>query len=96
MKWFKSNKRGFRFISALSKKLHQAYPLNVPSNTTAAPPPHIEGDLVHIHFKDLNYIVEYTPLLVTYAVLFLYIYFSVRESLTILYRPKRFLSSMVL
>lgn len=36
-------------------------------------------DLVHVHFKDINYVVEYTPLMVTYLALSLYLYFSVRE-----------------
>lgn len=40
-------------------------------------------DLVHVHFKDVNYFVEYTPLLVTYLALLLYLYFSVREYLMI-------------
>ncbi|XP_052826909.1 sterol regulatory element-binding protein cleavage-activating protein [Octopus bimaculoides] len=35
--------------------------------------------IVHIYFKDINYFVEYTPLMVTYLVLLLYIYFSVRK-----------------
>ncbi|BFZ00983.1 hypothetical protein BsWGS_04023 [Bradybaena similaris] len=36
-------------------------------------------DLVHVHFKDINYVVEYTPLMVTYLALSLYLYFSVRK-----------------
>ncbi|KAK3733745.1 hypothetical protein RRG08_026859 [Elysia crispata] len=36
-------------------------------------------DIVHFHFKDTNYFVEYTPLLVTYLLLLLYLYFSVSK-----------------
>lgn len=63
-----------RFISALRERLERAFPetsLNV-NNTEV-------DSLVHVHYKDFNYIVEYTPLLVTYFVLLLYIYFSVRK-----------------
>ena len=62
------------FIEALRQKLEAAFPetkLNVNNSEI--------DSLVHVHFKDFNYIVEYTPLLVTYFVLLLYIYFSVRE-----------------
>ncbi|XP_025093802.1 sterol regulatory element-binding protein cleavage-activating protein-like isoform X2 [Pomacea canaliculata] len=62
------------FISALRERLERAFPetsLNV-NNTEV-------DSLVHVHYKDFNYIVEYTPLLVTYFVLLLYIYFSVRK-----------------
>ena len=63
-----------RFIDALRQKLEAAFPetvLNVNNSEI--------DSLVHVHYKDFNYIVEYTPLLVTYLVLLLYIYFSVRE-----------------
>ena len=63
-----------RFIDALRQKLEAAFPetvLNVNNSEI--------DSLVHVHYKDFNYIVEYTPLLVTYFVLLLYIYFSVRK-----------------
>ena len=34
--------------------------------------------LVHIHYKRF-YLVEYAPLILTYALLFMYLYFSVRK-----------------
>ncbi|XP_076472128.1 sterol regulatory element-binding protein cleavage-activating protein-like [Babylonia areolata] len=63
-----------KFIEALRQHLEAAFPetkLNVNNSEI--------DSLVHVHFKDFNYIVEYTPLLVTYFVLLLYIYFSVRK-----------------
>ena len=68
-----------RFLSALEGKLHQVFPDGVSLNQSSV------SHLVHVHYKDMDYFVEYTPLLVTYIVLFLYIYFSVSkyiESLT--------------
>ncbi|KAK7488750.1 hypothetical protein BaRGS_00020047 [Batillaria attramentaria] len=62
------------FIDALRQKLESAFPetqLNVNNSEI--------NSLVHVHYKNFNYIVEYTPLLVTYFVLLLYIYFSVRK-----------------
>ena len=35
--------------------------------------------MTHIHYRRHNYIVEYTPLMLAYIVLCLYLYFSVRE-----------------
>jgi len=35
--------------------------------------------MTHIHYRSHNYIVEYTPLMLAYIVLCLYLYFSVRE-----------------
>jgi hypothetical protein len=63
-----------RFVDALRLKLEAAFPDTVRNvnNTEII-------DIVHVHYKDFNYIVEYTPLFVTYFVLLLYIYFSVRE-----------------
>ncbi|KAK0057373.1 sterol regulatory element-binding protein cleavage-activating protein-like isoform X1 [Biomphalaria pfeifferi] len=60
------------FISALSKMLEEHHPDTLHNVNNSA----IE-DIVHVHFKDVNYIIEYTPLLVTYLVLLLYLYFSV-------------------
>jgi len=37
------------------------------------------GYMTHIHYRRHNYIVEYTPLMLAYVVLCLYLYFSVRE-----------------
>ncbi|XP_070211949.1 sterol regulatory element-binding protein cleavage-activating protein-like isoform X2 [Littorina saxatilis] len=63
-----------KFLDALKEKLEAVFPdtkLNVNNSEI--------DSLVHVHYKDFNYIVEYTPLLVTYFVLLLYIYFSVRK-----------------
>ena len=66
-------------MEALKSHLQTVYPLSVlTTNNTST------DQLVHIHYKDLNYFVEYTPLLVTYTVLFMYIYFSVRKYTSVL------------
>ncbi|KAL8598351.1 hypothetical protein ACOMHN_047672 [Nucella lapillus] len=63
-----------KFIEALRQRMEEVFP------ETKANVNNTEVDsLVHVHFKDFNYIVEYTYLLVTYFVLLLYIYFSVRK-----------------
>ncbi|XP_074658756.1 sterol regulatory element-binding protein cleavage-activating protein-like [Tubulanus polymorphus] len=64
-----------RFQEALREKLTAdgVYSLESVDNKTA------DDDIVHVYYKDINYFVEYTLLLVTYLVLFLYIYFSVRK-----------------
>ena len=64
-----------RFVTSLRRYLQKLYPLSVLTNTSDPG----EGRLNHFHYKDINYFVEYTPLLVTYVVLFLYLYFSVRK-----------------
>ena len=61
-------------MSSLHGKLRQLYPLSHLSNDTDTEPV-----ITHMHYKDVNFFVEYTPLMVAYIVLFLYIYFSVRE-----------------
>ena len=38
-----------------------------------------ESEMTHVHYRPHNYIVEYTPLMLAYIVLCLYLYFSVRE-----------------
>ncbi|CAG5116411.1 unnamed protein product, partial [Candidula unifasciata] len=63
-----------RFISALREMLEQRHPDTAVSVNNSQ----VE-DLVHVHFKDINYVVEYTPLMVTYLALSLYLYFSVRK-----------------
>ncbi|KAH9496900.1 hypothetical protein Btru_010103 [Bulinus truncatus] len=63
-----------RFISALTKMLENRHPDTLHNVNNSA----IE-DVVHVHFKDVNYIVDYTPLFVTYLVLLLYLYFSVSK-----------------
>lgn len=60
-----------RFLAGLEEKLMELYPNTV--NTTA------NRKVIHFYFKDINYFVEYTPLLVTYIVLFMYLYFSVSK-----------------
>ena len=62
----------FRYTSALKKKLHEMYPLSTSTNDSFI------DYIVHVHNKEFNYFVEYTPLMVTYILLFLYLYFSVR------------------
>ncbi|XP_012945124.1 sterol regulatory element-binding protein cleavage-activating protein [Aplysia californica] len=62
------------FLSQLLRKLESRHPDTVQNVNNSQ----IE-DMVHVHFKDSNYFVEYTPLLVTYFVLLLYLYFSVRK-----------------
>ena len=35
--------------------------------------------MTHVHYRSHNYVVEYTPLILAYVILCLYLYFSVRE-----------------
>ena len=67
-----------RLIKALNDKLQALFSAHESNTTTIASSGHVDH-LVHVHFKLHDYFVEYTPLLVTYAVLFMYIYFSVRK-----------------
>ena len=67
-----------RFVKALEDQLHHFYSPSVSGNDTSS------DDVVHYHYRDIDYIVEYTPLLVTYIVLFMYLYFSVREYLIVI------------
>ncbi|XP_041365861.1 sterol regulatory element-binding protein cleavage-activating protein-like isoform X2 [Gigantopelta aegis] len=63
-----------KFISAMKKRLESLYP------ETSKNVNNSEVDfVVNVHYRDINYFVEYTPLLVTYFVLLMYIYFSVRK-----------------
>ncbi len=64
----------FSYVSALQQKLSEVYPHVTVLNTTTR----VE-DIYHLFFKDINYFVEYTPLMVAYVALFLYLYFSVRK-----------------
>ena len=64
-------------MRALREHLSAVY--SGPSNASGSQHEEEEKQLVHVHFKLHNYMVEYTPLFVLYAVLFLYIYFSVRK-----------------
>ena len=68
----------FRFIEALNDRLQTVYSAHDVNITSATSGGHVDS-LVHVHFKLHDYFVEYTPLFVTYAVLFMYIYFSVRK-----------------
>lgn len=62
-----------QFLTGLQEKLETLYPQSFASNVSQ-----IEH-LVHIHYHGHNFIVEYTPLIFAYIVLFLYLYFSVRK-----------------
>ncbi|KAL3831431.1 hypothetical protein ACJMK2_023182 [Sinanodonta woodiana] len=62
------------FFNALKKKLENLYP-ETGKNVNNS---HIDF-VVNIHYKESNVFVEYTPLFVTYLVLLLYVYFSVRK-----------------
>lgn len=71
---FKSESYNHKFIQSLRHHLETVFP-NSRRNANNSAIDH----LVHIYFKDFNYFVEYTPLMVTYLVLLLYLYFSVRK-----------------
>ncbi|KAL5006353.1 hypothetical protein ScPMuIL_015159 [Solemya velum] len=62
------------FIDAMKTRLELLYPETI-KNVNNSQINHI----THIHFKEINVFVEYTPLIVTYLVLLLYLYFSVRK-----------------
>jgi len=64
----------FRFNHALREKLDTAFPdLDKKVNNSAI------DHIVHMHFKEDRIMVTYKPLLLTYSVLLLYMYFSVRK-----------------
>ncbi|GFN75373.1 sterol regulatory element-binding protein cleavage-activating protein [Plakobranchus ocellatus] len=63
-----------RFTQALQKWMEDRHPETVHNVNNSE----VE-EIAHIHFKDTNYIIEYTPLLVTYLLLLLYLYFSVSK-----------------
>ncbi|ELU06614.1 hypothetical protein CAPTEDRAFT_96666 [Capitella teleta] len=65
-----------KFIDGLKAKLERAFPLSLLSNASASD---VTGQMYHVHYKAINYIAEYLPLLVTYALLFMYILFSVSK-----------------
>ena len=65
-----------RFVAALRQKLESVYPHVTIANITAR-----YDRMDHLFFKDVNYFVEYTPLMVVYILAFLYLYFSVRTFL---------------
>lgn len=71
---FKSESYNHKFIQSLRHRLEALFLNNVRNANNSA-----IDHLVHIYFKDFNYFVEYTPLMVTYLVLLLYLYFSVRK-----------------
>jgi len=49
--------------------------------------------MTHIHYRRHNYVVEYTPLMLAYVILCLYLYFSVRESQTYTHTDKQTLGT---
>ncbi len=72
-----------RLVAALKRRLETQFP---PITVDVTTPP--DGDAAggaaqahmdHLFYKDFNYFVEYTPLMVVYVFAFLYLYFSVRE-----------------
>lgn len=71
---FKSESYNHKFIQSLRHRLEALFLNNIRNANNSA-----IDHLVHIYFKDFNYFVEYTPLMVTYLVLLLYLYFSVRK-----------------
>ncbi len=65
-----------RFVSALKARLERRFPAAPHSNATEQEQ---YARVDHLFYKDVNYFVEYTPLMVVYVFAFLYLYFSVRE-----------------
>lgn len=64
------------FIAGLRNKLHTIYPLHQDSNNTKG---NILNETVLIHYPgEVNY-YEFIPLMITFILLFLYYYFSVRK-----------------
>lgn len=63
-----------KFLDALKKKLIDWYPETV-NNVNLTEPVNI----VHVHYQEIKFMSEYTYLVVTYIVLFLYLYFSVSK-----------------
>lgn len=67
------------FMAELTSHLQAAYPLQ-PDSAAEATPLEVQPEaVIHVHYKGISYLAEYLPLLVTYALLFMYIYFSVSE-----------------
>ncbi|XP_071102680.1 sterol regulatory element-binding protein cleavage-activating protein-like [Haliotis cracherodii] len=62
------------FVDSLKRELEHHYPeTSLHGNVSDS------DRVVHLHYRDINYFVEYTPLLVTYFVILMYLYFSVRK-----------------
>ena len=66
------------FVAGLRNHLQSVYPpASVSSNTSSSGS--VSLYMTHVHYRRHNYVVEYTPLMLAYVVLCLYLYFSVRE-----------------
>ncbi|KAJ8314345.1 hypothetical protein KUTeg_008906 [Tegillarca granosa] len=62
------------FLNSLKKKLENTYPETIKNvNNTKI------DYIVHIHYKEVKVFVDYMLLILTYIVLLMYIYFSVRK-----------------
>lgn len=65
-----------RFLGSLRARLKQLHPS---ANCSLR-----DDHMVHVHFKEEIGIAELIPLVTTYIILFAYIYFSTRESTSLL------------
>lgn len=63
-----------RFVDALKAKLMMAFPDTAKNVNNTAP-----EQLIHVHYKENRFLLEYKPLILTYIVLLMYLYFSVRK-----------------
>ena len=75
-----------RFLSSLRARLRQLHPS---VNCSLR-----EDHMVHVHFKEEIGMAELIPLVTTYIILFAYIYFSTRKSLTGVWAPRGHLNSL--
>jgi len=75
------------FVAGLTDHLQSLYSHSSSSSSSSAAAANVSSsslsssvsEMTHIHYRSHNYIVEYTPLMLAYFVLCLYLYFSVRE-----------------
>ena len=67
------------FVAGLRDHLQSLYSHSSSSANTSSSSSSSVSQMTHIHYRSHNYIVEYTPLMLAYIVLCLYLYFSVRK-----------------
>lgn len=67
----------FRFISELKNKLENLYPLHQTNNTNSSLDE--KSNILYIYYPGVFNYYEFVPLVITFLILFFYIYFSVRK-----------------
>ena len=72
----------YSFVAGLRDHLQALYSQSSATNISlSSSSSSVTEMMTHVHYRSHNYIVEYTPLMLAYIVLCLYLYFSVRKYL---------------